>query len=184
MRFFAFTALVCVLFLFTSTVAAATLCSGGAQVITLPENATEASTTFSCPGFQFGASAGVLLFMDPDGVTPSDVVTLADVAGGSTITFVSDLDLPLTLPPVVNFTVVEPNPFVVVAASISGGTGLKFTFTSDSNESLTGSDQFTIESAGNSGGGGNTEVPEPSTISLFGFGLLGISHLLRKKEVS
>jgi len=183
MRFLAVTAVVCVLF-FTSAATAASLCTGGAQVITLPENATEASTTFSCPGFQFGASAGVLLFMDPDGVTPSDVVTLADVAGGSTITFVSDLDLPLSLPPVVNFTVVEPNPFVVVAASISGGTGLKFTFTSDSNESLTGSDQFSIESAGNGGGGGNTEVPEPSTISLFGLGLLGIAHLLRKKEVS
>jgi len=182
-RFFAFTAVVCVLVLFTSTATAATLCSGGAQVITLPENTTEASTTFSCPGFQFGASAGVLLFMDPDGVTPSDVVTLADVAGGSTITFVSDLDLPLALP-IFDFKVVEPNPFVVVAASVGGGSGLKFTFTSDSNESLTGSDQFTIESAGNGGGGGNTEVPEPSTISLFGVGLLGIAHLLRKREVS
>ncbi len=181
MRFFAFTAVVCVLVLFTSTATAATLCSGGAQVITLPENTTEASTTFSCPGFQFGASAGVLLFMDPDGVTPSDVVTLADVAGGSTITFVSDLDLPLALP-IFDFKVVEPNPFVVVAASVGGGSGLKFTFTSDSNESLSGSDQLTVESAGN--GGGNTEVPEPSTISLFGFGLLGIAHLLRKKEVS
>src|SRR5690349_6183266 len=111
MRFFTFTAVVCALFLITSAATAATLCSGGAQVITLPENTTEASTTFSCPGFQFGASAGVLLFVDSDGITPSDVVTLADVAGGSTITFVSDLDLPLTLPPIVNFTVVEPNPF-------------------------------------------------------------------------
>jgi hypothetical protein len=183
-RFFALTAVVCVLFLFTSTATAATLCSGGAQVITLPENTTEVSTTFECPGFQFGANAGVLLFLDPDGITPSDLVTLADVAVGSTITFVSDIDLPLTLPQVIKFQVVEPNPFVVVAASIGGGSGLKFTFSSDSNESLTGSDQFTIESAGNSGGGGNTEVPEPSTISLFGFGLLGISHLVRKKEVS
>ena len=178
---FTLTAAVCALFLITSAATAASLCSGGVQVITLPEDTTEASAVFSCPGFQFGANAGVLLFVEPDGITPSDVVILGDVAGGSTITFISDLDLPLTMPPVINFQVAEPNPFVVVAASISGGTGLKFTFTSDSNESLTGSDSFTVESAGN---GGGTAVPEPSTISLIGLGLLGIAHLVRQRKIS
>ena len=44
MRFLAYTAVVCVLFLFTSTATAATLCSGGAQVITLPEKASDIPT--------------------------------------------------------------------------------------------------------------------------------------------
>lgn len=144
-------------------------CSGGAQVITFLENATEVSSTVTCPGFQFGASAGTAVFFEPDGITPSDILTLADVAGVATATFVSDLDLQLPLPTGGFISVTEPNPFVVLAASTSDDPSLSFTFTSDLSESLTTSDQLSI-----------ARVPEPAAVTLTGIALLGVCLCIRR----
>jgi hypothetical protein len=130
---------------------------------------------FTCPGFQFGASAGAAVFLDADGITPSDVVVLADVAGGSTITFVSDVDLNLTLPVGPITTVIEPQAFVTTAVSIAGGSQLQFTFTSDVAEGQD-SEQIAISVPGGS------EVPEPSTLALLGLGVLTVMAIQHKKQ--
>src|SRR5260370_1307565 len=68
-------------------------------VTTIAEGLVEASTTMTCAGFTFGASAGVTVLMDPGLLpVPSDIITLSDVALptgelAANITFVSDLDL-------------------------------------------------------------------------------------------
>ena len=152
------------------------ICSGGgAQVINIPEGSAEISTTFTCPGFQFGANAGTAVFLDADGITPSDIVVIADVAGGSTITFVSDVDLSvLTLPAGRVTTITEPSAFVTTAVSISGGSTLTFTFSSDAGESAGGdSDQLKIS---------GSEVPEPSPLALIGLGLLPIMAAIRRRK--
>src|SRR5579864_4009113 len=132
---------IAVLGLFSVTIfasGAAITCTGGAQLITIPEDTTEASTTLTCPGFTLLPSLDgkTAVFLDPDG-SVSDFVLLANVNGGVSFTFVSDLETGPPLnppPPVLQPPVTEPNPFVVVATSPTGAQ-LRFTFTSDVNES-------------------------------------------------
>jgi hypothetical protein len=144
---------------------AAITCSGGAQLFTIPEDSTEASTVLTCPGFTLSPTVAgeAAIFRDPDG-SLSDFVLLANVSGAAQFTFVSDLETgpPLTLPPnPILQTVIEPNPFVIVATSTTGAK-LQFTFTSDVNESPTGPSE-TIQVA---------PIPEPPPLTLAGLGVL------------
>jgi len=161
-------------FLFAST-SFGTTCSAGTS-IDIPET-VESLSSFTCdlpPGFTFGANAGTAVMFDPGGVLPSDIITLTDVPGAaSAVTFVSDGELPLTLPPLVNFSVIEAKPFMTVALSTSGSGGLRFTFTSDVSEKGP-SEHISV-------GGVGGAVPEPATLTLLGIGLLGVAGRLRRK---
>ena len=142
-------------------------CSGGAQLITIPEDSTEAAFLLTCPGFTLAPSLDgkTAVFLDPDG-SVSDYVLLANVSGSVEFTFVSDLDtgVPLVPPkPILNPEVVEPAPFVVVATSAAGAE-LQFTFTSDVAEgSGVPSDSIGI-----------AVLPESRSLTLFGLGSLVI----------
>ena len=76
----------------TPITAADATCSGGAQLITIPGNSTEASFVLSCPGFTLAQSLDgrTAVFLDPNG-SVSDFVLLANVSGGVEFAFVSDL---------------------------------------------------------------------------------------------
>ena len=144
---------------------AAITCTGGAQLITIPEDSTEASTVLTCPGFTLlpAVAGDAAIFRDPDG-SLSDFVLLANVNGAAQFTFVSDLDTgpPLTLPPnPILQTVTEPTPFIVVATSTTGAQ-LQFTFTSDVSE-VAGVPSETI---------GIAPIPEPASLTLAGLGVL------------
>ena len=144
---------------------AAITCTGGAQLITIPEDSTEASTTLTCPGFTLLPSLDgkTAVFLDPDG-SVSDFVLLANLNGGVSFTFVSDLETGPPLvppPPILQPEVTEPTPFIAVATSPTGSQ-LRFTFTSDSNEAA-GVPSETIQV---------TPIPEPATLTLAGLGVL------------
>jgi hypothetical protein len=154
---------------------AAIQCSGGAQVFTIPEDSTEASTVLTCPGFNVSnASVGTAVFLDPGGTVVSDFVVLANVGTAVQFTFVSDLDTgPALVPPLpIIQTVTEPTPFIVVGTSTTGSR-LQFTFTSDVNESPTGPSE-TIQVA---------PIPEPATLTFAGIGglLLIVGFYLRRR---
>jgi hypothetical protein len=72
---------------------AAITCNGGAQLFTIPEDSTEASTVLTCPGLQLVPSLDgkTAVFLDPDG-SVSDFVLLANVGAAVQFTFVSDLE--------------------------------------------------------------------------------------------
>jgi len=139
-------------------------CSGGAQLFTIPEDSTEASTILTCPGFTLSPTVAgqAAIFRDPDG-SLSDFVLLANVNGAAQFTFVSDLETgpALTLPPnPILQTVTEPDPFIVVATSTTGSQ-LRFTFTSDVNETSNASETIQV-----------TPIPEPASLTLAGLGVL------------
>jgi PEP-CTERM motif len=158
------------MFLFAST-CFGTTCSAGTN-INISET-VEALGAFTCdlpPGFTFGANAGTAVIFDPGGVLPSDIITLTDVHGAlSTVTFLSDGELPLPLPSIINFSVVEPKPFVTLALSTSGSGGLRFTFSSDV---LEGNPSENISVGA---------VPEPATLTLLSIGLLGVAERKRRR---
>ena len=77
-------------------------CSGSLPTFcTLPETTPEATLALSLTGLSFNASAqGVVVIYDDVAHTLiSDVAIFANVAGVATVTFVSDLEGPLTVPP-------------------------------------------------------------------------------------
>ena len=158
---------------------AAITCSGGAQLFTIPEDSTEASTVLTCPGFTLSPTVAgqAAIFRDADG-SLSDFVLLANVSGAAQFTFVSDLETgpPLDLPPnPILQTVIEPNPFVIVATSTTGAK-LQFTFTSDAN-GVAGVPSETIQVA---------PIPEPATLTLAGLGMLLVmcGFYLRRRSLS
>jgi hypothetical protein len=141
---------------------AAITCTGGAQLITIPEDAAEVSTVLTCQGFNVSnAMLGTAVFLDPGGSVVSDFVVLANVGTAVQFTFVSDLETGQALmpPPTIIQTVTEPDPFIVVATSTTGAQ-LRFTFTSDVNESA-GQPSETI---------GITPIPEPASLTFAGLG--------------
>ena len=148
--------------------AADATCSGGTQVVTIPENSAEASFLLTCPGFALSPTVDqkIAVFLDTSlpNVVVSDLVTFANVNGAANFTFVSDLDTggtPLVAPPasVTLTTVTEPTPVVVVATSTTGAQ-LQFTFSSDVNEAA-GVPSETISIA---------PIPEPASLTLAGLG--------------
>ncbi len=150
-------------------------CTGGAQVITIAEGQAEAGFLLSCPGFTLAPSVDgkTAVFLEPDG-TVSDYVLLANVNGSANFVFFSDTDLgPPLIPPLpILTTVVEPNPFVVIATSATG-VKLQFTFSSDLTEGPNvPSETITI-----------AVVPEPASLTLLGLGGLIIVcwHVLRRR---
>lgn len=143
---------------------AAITCTGGAQLITIPEDSTEASTVLTCPGFTLLPSLDgkTAVFLDADG-SVSDFVLLANITGGVQFTFVSDLETGPSLnppPPILQPETTEPNPFVVVATSPVGAQ-LRFTFSSDANNTPAGTPSETIQI---------TPIPEPASLTLAGLG--------------
>ena len=161
----------------TGTAMAQTPCSAGVTT-TMPEGNPEASVSVSCPGFTF-ASAETAVFFDPNSLVPSDIVTLTNVNGVATITFVSDTEIALGLPGVNFITVDEPNPFVAIAISSTGGIGnSKLTFTSDA-------DTGTSSTCGaNSDCVTASTTPEPGTLVLLGTGIFGFAGLIRRRLAS
>jgi len=156
---------------------AAITCTGGAQLITIPEDSTEVSTVLTCPGFNVSsASVGTAVFLDPGGTVVSDFVVVANVGTAVQFTFVSDLETgeALVPPQPIIQTVTEPNPFIVVATSTTGAQ-MRFTFTSDANEAV-GVPSETIQV---------TPIPEPAPLTLAGLGglLVMCGFYLRRRSL-
>ena len=173
----------------------ADVCSAGVgATVTVPEG-TEAlaGVTVQCSGFTFGnglaGAQGGAVFLDP--TIPnlvSDVVVLANVNIGGIMTgvatFVSDIPLCVvgicTEPGLLGLNiaglpvVLEPNAFVTEALSVNGGgTGVKFTFSSDGEGGGVPSDVITV--------GPTSAVPEPGTLGMFATGLLSLAGVARRK---
>jgi hypothetical protein len=148
---------------------AAPVCNNGFDVgvNTIPEAAAELSVTFSCPTYGFPVSPNVAVFFEASTNLVSDVVFLTNVNGTATVNFVSDVEGgPVLDPPGPPFTTVrEPDSFVAIAVSTTGGVSpLRFTFASDVDESLDRSDTVTIAA-----------VPEPGTALLVALALIVLS---------
>jgi PEP-CTERM motif len=135
----------------------------------------EVASTISCTGFKF-ASAETAVFFDPGGLVPSDILLLSNVNGVATIAFTSDAEFGLT-PPANFITVNEPNPFVVIAFSTTGGADSVLTFTSDA-------DTAGVPSACgvNSDCLSVSATPEPATLALLGIGILGGGFMRRRRR--
>lgn len=111
-------------------------CTGGAQLITIPEDSTEVSAILTCLGFNVSnTSVETAVFLDPGGSVVSDFVVHPNVGPAVQFSLVSDLETGQALiprSPIIK-TVTEPTLLIVVATS-GAGAQLPFTFTSDVNE--------------------------------------------------
>jgi AraC-like DNA-binding protein len=160
-----------------ATRAQPTACSDGVTTNMAEETigVPETSLTVSCPGFTFASAETAVLF-DASGL-PSDIVTLTNVAGVATISFVSDnADIPLTLPVGSFISVNEPDPFVVVALSTVAGVPhsvLHFISDAETGTNPCGANSDCLTASA---------VPEPATLSLFGIGLLGSAWIRRRRR--
>jgi len=172
MKIVPFVVLVLCLMVTGTAMASTTDCSAGVTTnMAEPPLLPEASLTITCTGFMF-AQAETAVFFDPNSAVPSDIVTLANVPGAATITFVSDTDnIPLIIP--ANFiTVHEPNPFVAIAISTTGGANSKLTFASDDGSSVCGANSDCITAS--------AATPEPATLTLLGIAILGGGVMRRR----
>jgi hypothetical protein len=159
------------------TVTAQTDCSIGVTTSAPEQTTVEVASTISCTGFRF-ASAETAVFFDPHSAVASDILVLTNDANGvATISFTSDAEVGLT-PPANFITVNEPNPFVVIAISTTGGANSMLTFTSDADTagvpSACGANSDCLTAS--------AVVPEPATLALLGIGILGGGVMRRRRR--
>jgi len=144
---------------------------GGAVTCTIPEGNPELTATITLTGLTFGAQASgaVLLYDDSAHTVLSDVVTFANVGGVATVTFLSDTDGVLVLPPGLPIlgSFSEGNP-VFISVALGNGNSLNAKICSDMEvQNCNGtSDSIRLSER-------TSSVPEPGTLILLGSGLLG-----------
>ena len=148
---------------------------GAAVTCTVPEANPELTATITLTGLSFRAQATgmVLLYDDAAHIVLSDVVAFTDVAGVATVTFLSDTDGVLVVPP--NLPILgkfsEGQP-VFISVALGNGNVLNTKICSDMEvQNCNGtSDSIRLSE-------GTTAVPEPGTLLLLGSGLLGSGAL-------
>ena len=159
-----------------------TLSLGSEISCTIPEQTPEAAFTATLTGLSFTTQAQgmVLLYDDSAHTVLSDVVIFTDVAGVATVTFLSDTDgvllVPPNLPILGQFTEGHNSGFISLA--LGNGKYLHTQVCSDVGETGNcsgGSDSISLEVY--------TAVPEPGTFLMLGSGLLG-SGALKLSAVS
>ncbi|PYX97562.1 MAG: hypothetical protein DMG71_02725 [Acidobacteria bacterium] len=148
-------------------------CSGSLPTFcTLPETTPEATLALSLTGLSFNASAqGVVVIYDDVAHTLiSDVAIFANVAGVATVTFVSDLEGPLAVPPGLpilgKFTEGSP---ISISIALTNGQFVTAKICSDVTEATgcdSSSDSIGLKET-------TSAVPEPGTLLLVGSGVLG-----------
>jgi hypothetical protein len=154
-----------------------TLSLGGAAVTcTVPEGNPELTATITLNGLTFSAQASgmVLLYDDSAHTVLSDVVTFTNTpAGVAIVTFLSDTDGVLVLPPDLpilgKFSEGQP---VFISVALGNGNFLNTKICSDMEvQNCNGtSDSIRLSE-------GTTSVPEPGTFLLLGSGLFGSGAL-------
>ena len=148
---------------------------GAAVTCTVPEANPELTATITLTGLSFRAQATgmVLLYDDAAHTVLSDVVAFTDVAGVATVTFLSDTDGVLVVPP--NLPILgkfsEGQP-VFISVALGNGNVLNTKICSDMEvQNCNGtSDSIRLSE-------GTAAVPEPGTLLLLGSGLLGSGAL-------
>ena len=137
----------------------------------LDEGTPELQLTLGLTGLSFTASAqgAVVIYDNVAHTLISDVVVFTDVAGVATVTFVSDLEGPLTLPPgtpiLGKFTEGSP---ISLSLALTNGKFVNVKICSDvtETEGCNGSsDSIRLKET--------SAVPEPGSLALVGSGLIG-----------
>ena len=148
---------------------------GGAVTCTVPEANPELTATITLTGLSFGASATgmVLLYDDSAHTVLSDVVTFTNVAGVATVTFLSDTDGVLVVPPGLPIlgSFSEGTP-VFISVALGNGNVLDAKICSDAEvQNCNGtSDSIRLSER-------TSSIPEPGTFLLLGSGLFGSGAL-------
>jgi len=149
---------------------------GGAVTCTIPEENPELTSTITLTGLTFTAQASgmVLLYDDSAHTVLSDVVTFTDVAGVATVTFLSDTDGVLVLPP--NLPILgsfsEGSGPIFISVALGNGNFLNTKICSDMEvQNCNGtSDSIRLSER-------TSSVPEPGTFILLASGLFGSGAL-------
>ena len=149
--------------------------NGPAVTCTVPEATPEVTATITLTGLSFSAQATgmVLLYDDSAHTVLSDVVTFTNVGGVATVTFLSDTDGVLLVPPALpilgKFS--EGNP-VFISVALGNGNSLNAKICSDSEVPNCNGTSDSIRLSERT-----STVPEPGTFLLLGSGLLGSGAL-------
>ena len=171
-----------VIILATSTQGWAHSCSavslslhGAAVTCTVPEVNPELTASITLTGLSFQAQAtGMVLLYDNSAQTVlSDVITFTDVAGVATVTFLSDTDgvllVPPNLPVLGKFSEGQP---VFISVALLNGNFLSTKICSDMEVQNCNGASDSIRLSERTG-----SVPEPGTFLLLGSGLFGSGAL-------
>lgn len=149
--------------------------NGAAVNCTVPEANPELAVTITLTNLTFTAQASgmVLLYDDAAHTVLSDVVTFTNVGGVATVTFLSDTDGVLLVPPGLPIlgSFSENNP-VLISVALGNGNFLNAKICSDMEvQNCAGtSDSISLSE-------GTTPVPEPGTFILLASGLFGSGAL-------
>jgi hypothetical protein len=139
----------------------------------VPEQTPELAlnTTLTGLSFKDQAQGMVLIWDDSQHTLLSDVVTFTNVMGVATVTFVSDTDGLVVIPPGLNLlgSFTESDKPFFISVALGNGQFLKAKICSDVNENSGcngGSDSIRLSL-------GSTAIPEPGTFLLLGTGIVG-----------